>query len=116
MLLDINGLGDQWYGRQVNTSEWEKELGDLEEGDVPLSMRRILNPTQILQYDTSIIGLDNEDEEWRQTPVFIILHIPFKITNAHSTSFLIDSIHSDQRILSRKFVLVNGGTVIYQSW
>ena len=62
MLLDIDGLDDQWDGRQVNTSEWERELGDLEEGDVPLSMMRVLNPTQIHQYDTSIIGLDNEDE------------------------------------------------------
>ena len=28
---------------------------------MPLSMGRVLNPTQICQYDTSIIGLDNED-------------------------------------------------------
>ena len=60
MLLDIDGLDDQWDGRQVNTSEWERELGDLEEGDVPLSMMRVLNPTQIHQYDTSIIVQAND--------------------------------------------------------
>ena len=34
---------------------------------MPLSMRRVLNPTQIRQYDTSIIGLDNEDESGSST-------------------------------------------------
>ena len=38
MLLEIYGLYDQWDGRQVNTSEWEMELVDLEEGDMPLSI------------------------------------------------------------------------------
>ena len=60
-------MDDQWDGRQVNTSECKRELGHLEEGDVPLSMRRVLNPTQIRQYDTSIIGLENEDESGSST-------------------------------------------------
>ena len=30
-------------------------------------MRRVLNPTQIRQYNTSIIGLDNEDESGSST-------------------------------------------------
>ena len=34
---------------------------------MPLSMRRVLNLTQIRQYDTSFIGLDNEDESGSST-------------------------------------------------
>ena len=34
---------------------------------MPLSMRRVLNPTQIRQYDTSFIGLDDEDESGSST-------------------------------------------------
>ena len=34
---------------------------------MPLSMRRVLNPTQIRQYDTSIISLDNEDKSGSST-------------------------------------------------
>ena len=63
MLLEIDGLDEPWDGRQINTSEWEGDLGELEPNDVPLAMRRVLNPAQIRKYDTTQIGLVNHNDE-----------------------------------------------------
>ena len=56
MLLEVDGLDEPWDGSKVPTSEWEGALGELEEEDVPVAMRRALCPAEIRQYDTSTIG------------------------------------------------------------
>ena len=63
MLLEVDGLDAPWDGSRVNTSKWEGCLGDLDPEEVPLAMRRVLNPSQIRNYDTAIVGLTNHDEE-----------------------------------------------------
>lgn len=52
----------------------------------------------------------------KRIPVFNILHLPFIIQNVHSTSFLIDSNHSDHQISSWNAVLEKGGMVLARAW
>jgi hypothetical protein len=47
-----------------------------------------------------------------QIPVLSILHLPFTIPKVHSTSFRIDSIHSDHRISRRSTEVFNEDTVV----
>ena len=66
MLLEVDGLDIPWDGVKVPTSEWDGELGDLESEDVPLAMRRILSPSEIRAYNSSLVGasvLRKEGEE-----------------------------------------------------
>ena len=56
MLLEVDGLDIAWDGKQVGTSEWEGDLGRLESEDVPMAMRRVLSPSQIRNYDTTVFG------------------------------------------------------------
>jgi hypothetical protein len=56
MLLEVDGLNAVWDGKQIATSEWEGDLGRLESEDVPMAMRRVLNPSQIRNYDTTVFG------------------------------------------------------------
>jgi len=56
MVLDVDGLDIAWDGKQVGTSEWEGDLGRLESEDVPMAMRRVLSPSQIRNYDTTVFG------------------------------------------------------------
>ena len=63
MLLEVDGLDAPWDGTRANPSEWEGELGDLDPEEVPLAMRRVLNPSQIRNYDQTVVGLTNRDEE-----------------------------------------------------
>ena len=55
MLLEVDGLDAPWEGICA-TSEWEGELGDLEESKALRAMRRLLSPSQIRNYDTTSLG------------------------------------------------------------
>ena len=63
MLLEADGLDAPWDGINVPTSEWEHDLGELDEDDVPLALTRILWPAEIRAYDTSRVGEHQEQEE-----------------------------------------------------
>ena len=63
MLLEVDGLDSPWDGVNVPTSEWEGNLGNLDEDDVPLALTRILWPSEIRAYDTSRVGEHLEQEE-----------------------------------------------------
>ena len=56
MLLEVDGLDQHWDGINASTSEWENELGNLDEADVPLAISRILAPSEIRDYDSSSVG------------------------------------------------------------
>ena len=56
MLLEVDGLDQHWDGINASTSEWENELGNLDEADVPLAISRILTPSEIRDYDSSSVG------------------------------------------------------------
>ncbi len=56
MLLEVDGLDQHWDGINASTSEWENELGNLDEADVPLAISRILYPSEIRNYDSSSVG------------------------------------------------------------
>mmetsp|Transcript_3200 Transcript_3200/g.4286 ORF Transcript_3200/g.4286 Transcript_3200/m.4286 type:complete len:130 (-) Transcript_3200:46-435(-) len=60
-LLKIDGLDQPWDGVNAVTSEWTNDLGNLEESEVPLAMRRLLSSSQILQFDTTRMGRCNDD-------------------------------------------------------
>jgi len=66
-LLEVDGLDKAWDGVSVNASEWEGEIGGLEECDTPMAIRNLLSPAQIREYDTSTIGgmmdMDEDDDE-----------------------------------------------------
>ena len=56
MLLEVDGLDKPWDGICIPTSQWEGDLGELEEEDVPFAMRRLLSPGELCAYDTSSTG------------------------------------------------------------
>ena len=51
MLLEIDGLDAPWDGSQINTSEWEGDLGEPEPDDVPLTMRHVYNPKKTISIE-----------------------------------------------------------------
>ncbi len=55
--------------------------------------------------------LSTDSNVCKRIPVFNILHLPFSIPKVHSTSFLIDSNHRDQRNSSIDNVSLKGGIV-----
>jgi hypothetical protein len=56
LLLEVDGLDHPWDGVCIPTSAWDGELGELEEEEVPMAMRRALSPASIREYDTSSFG------------------------------------------------------------
>ena len=60
MLLEIDGLDQQWDGIRNTTSEWEGELGNLAPEDIPFAIRRINDPSLLREYDSSSIGVANQ--------------------------------------------------------
>ena len=55
-LLEVDGLDQPWDGVNATTSEWEGDLGQLDDTDVPLALRRIMSPAEIRGYDSSTVG------------------------------------------------------------
>ncbi|KAL7475923.1 hypothetical protein ACHAW6_001816 [Cyclotella cf. meneghiniana] len=56
MLLEVDGLDKPWDGVFIPTSQWEGDLGELEEEDVPFAMHRLLSPGELHAYDNSSTG------------------------------------------------------------
>jgi hypothetical protein len=54
MLLEIDGLDEEW------SSEWTGEMGNCNSSEMPEAVRRLLNPDEIRQYDTSGMGLGTD--------------------------------------------------------
>ncbi len=55
-LLEVDGLDQPWDGVNATTTEWESDLGQLDDTDVPLALRRIMSPAEIRGYDSSTVG------------------------------------------------------------
>mmetsp|Transcript_1982 Transcript_1982/g.2250 ORF Transcript_1982/g.2250 Transcript_1982/m.2250 type:complete len:126 (+) Transcript_1982:189-566(+) len=55
-LLKIDGLNKPFDGVNSVTSEWANELGELDEQNIPVAMRRLLSPSKIQDYDLSRMG------------------------------------------------------------
>ena len=47
MLLEVDGFYDAWVGTKGLSSSWEREIGQLEEENVPLALRRLITPGAI---------------------------------------------------------------------
>ena len=58
--------------------------------------------------------LSARSTSFKRMPILIICHLPIRIPNVHSTSFLIDSTHDENRISVRLHVVLFSGTVVGQ--
>ena len=56
MLLEVDIIDDPWVGTKSQSSSWEREIGQLEEDNVPLALRRLVTPGTIHSYDGSAVG------------------------------------------------------------
>lgn len=75
MLLEVDGLDRHWDGINATSSEWETDLGHLDEDEVPLALHRVLSPSEIRDYDSSRVGqshLPTNDESHDEDDDMII--------------------------------------------
>ena len=91
MLLVVDGIDEPWVGTKIPSSSWEREIGQLEGGNVPLALRRLVTSGAICSYDGSAVGvrLNRVRKIWKRTTY----KIPMKATRTKTRTTTVWTMH-----------------------